>query len=156
MPLLSSLDTLSMFQQSIEVTKPHFKPDVFKAVPDNEASDDDSIMPLEYFATYELELQETILQLNSELDRECGSSDDGDEDDAFLSVSLDNNKPSDSDSSSSEEPLEASSGLCSLEHKLDGGNEFGDYELSLKNAVLELSSLSEVLVCSMVEQDACC
>ena len=140
-----------MFQQSIEVTKPHFKPDVHKPVPENEASDDDSIMPLEYFATYELELQETILQLNSELDRDDGSS-DGDEDEVFMSVSVDNNKPSDSESSSSEESLEP-------EHKPD---EFGDYELSLQNAVLELSSLSDVLVCSacpassVAEQDACC
>lgn len=58
-----------MFQQDIEVTQPHLKPIVYKSsvLHEDASPDQDSVIPLEYLTAYELELQQTILQLNSEL-----------------------------------------------------------------------------------------
>lgn len=135
-----------MFQQSIEVSKPHYKPTVFKSAIDNEPSGEDSVMPLEYFATYELELQETILQLNSELDRDSQDS-DFEEDDAFVSESQCDDRPSDSESSSTEELETFTTSLGLYQQNSDERiNEFGDYEQRLQNAVHELTSLSDILV----------
>ncbi len=140
-----------MFQQNIEVSQPHFKPAVFKTTAtDNELSDEGSVMPLEYFAAYELELQETILQLNSELDGDSETS-DCEEDDSFMNGCLHGDKLSDSESSSSEE-LETVNQVHEISSNVhqqecdEGVNEFGDCELSLQNAVHELASLSDVLV----------
>lgn len=132
-----------MFQPSIEVTKPHFKPVVNKAATVIEASDEDSIMPLEYFTTYELELHETIQQLNSEL---AGDSEESDceEDCVFMNGSLHNDKPSDSESASSED-LEPPKECHEIQINTNT-NEFGDCELSLHHAVLELTNLSDTLV----------
>lgn len=139
-----------MFQQNIEISKPHYKPTVFKSAIDNETSGEDSVMTLEYFATYELELQETILQLNSELDRDSQDSDFEEEDAFVVSESQCDDRPSDSESSSTEE-LETFNEVHenSSGHQQESNervNEFGNYEQRLQNAVHELTSLSDILV----------
>ena len=165
-----------MFQQhNIVVSKPHMKPEVLKpAASELNSEEEDAVMPLEYFADYELELQETILQLNSELE--------GDSDDSFSSKEEDGT----GSQSAVESSCVANSGSCSSEtdsgdeednmvfvHQLQsprsgvqdtsvptqecidqsGGSpynenaqEFDDYQLLLQNAVHELTSLSHVLV----------
>lgn len=146
-----------MFQQNIEVSHPHMKPVVFKCEelpPDST----DTVMPLEYFSAYELELQETILQLNSELEGNSDSSyseddDQNDADHAETSVSL-----SDRLSSSEDSVWEACEGEDGQVQSLEAPTSqqaspgvlptkaFDDYESLLQKAVHELTSLSDVLV----------
>ena len=60
-----------MLKQGV-VTNPQFKPVVLKsssADGNSSSNDEDLAMPLEYFSAYELQLQETLLELNSELER---------------------------------------------------------------------------------------
>lgn len=117
-----------MFQQSIEVSQPHMKPVLFKSSVISEiSSEEDSVMPLEYFAAYEIELQETILQLNSELGSESeedSSSDsaDGDQDSPESdSEQRNSNTLSSLDNSSHEaceEPVGTSAAQVELQEKL--------------------------------------
>lgn len=151
-----------MFQQSVVVNKPHFKPVVFKPSSELPSSDEDSVMPLEYFSGYELELQETILQLNSQLEDDSSSEED-EEDECFAEpISLGSLSCSDNCVEEvSKLPLESSSPdnvQHPPQHSISSTTdhdpvlpqaevevEFGDCEQLLQKAVHELSSL---LVCS--------
>jgi hypothetical protein len=144
-------------QQNIVVSKPHMKPEILKpsliADPPEEIT---TVMPLEDFAEYELELQETILQLNSELVETQGlggegsthdpgglseADSDDEEDDAILQSSEDgiqNSVPAEGSSASSHEDVVVPAD--------DSVVKFDAYELLLQRAVHELASLSDILV----------
>ena len=157
-----------MFQQNIEVSQPHMKPVVFKCEelpPDNT----DTVMPLEYFSAYELELQETILQLNSELegsDSSYSEDDQNNEEHAETGVGLSDRLSSCSEDSVWEscegengqiQSLEVQSSQQSSQQASLGvppTEAFDDYESLLQKAVHELSSLSAVLV--GVACSSCC
>jgi len=133
-----------MFQQSIVVSKPHMKPVVMKTAAVNEpSSDEESVMPLEYFSGYELELQETILQLSSELENygDWSSSSDEDESPELSQSATDATHTDSLESSVQETPSSADS-----REAPDNTYEFTDYELLLEKAVHDLTSLSDVLV----------
>ena len=154
-----------MFQQSIVVNKPHMKPVVLKSAADSEealVSDGDSVMPLEYFSSYELELQETILQLNSQLEDDSDSSSDEEDSEGCGAADQETLSLARTDSCScsessvyeeTEEPLEASHGqvqfqkcspqLCAAaeEEVVVPNGQFDEFESSLQKAVRELTSL---------------
>lgn len=165
-----------MFQQNIVVSKPHMKPEVLKPAASELTSEEDAVMPLEYFAGYELELQETILQLNSELEGDsddsfsskeedevetgvqsvaessccvasCSETDSGEEDMVFRQVELQSPRNGVQDTSvPTQECMDLQSDDKMVPSVSEGGQEFDDYELLLQNAVHELTSLSHVLV----------
>lgn len=157
-----------MFQQnSIVVGKPHMKPVVLKPSPaDEPLADEDAVLSLEYFAGYELELQETILQLNSELEGSFSSEEEEEEEDSLdqhvAETSLADSLSCSEADSVEEAPLGEAT-LGQLESPEDPAQEamnqrvvlsstngcayeFDDYELLLQKAVHDLASLSDVLV----------
>ena len=152
-----------MYQQSIEVSKPHFKPVVFKHDVHLPKEDDEFIMPLEEFSAYELELQETISQLTSELEESndlsdissCDSTGDSCETKSIVG------EPEETSSADScvddvEEPEamspceETAQKHCQNHHHSSASagvnREFCDYEMKLQQAIHELTSLSDVMV----------
>lgn len=140
-----------MYQQSIQVNKPHYKPVCFKS--SSNIEDDDTIMPLEDFAAYELELQETILQLNSEL---VGGSDSSASEDESSCGSVCGSYADESEASASDlcedvalsQMSHEQQQKCNTEHETSEAQvAFSDYELKLQRAIHELTSLSDGMVC---------
>ncbi len=150
-----------MFQQVI-VTNPNLKPVNIKSFIDDTSAESE-VMPLEFFDTYELELQETIQELNSELERSYSSDEDNNsslEDDfegqssainGALSVTL---SQSDSEESFSDDEFSRSPGskceilgaVLQCKERTSIDSPIIEYELRLQEAVHELTNLSDTLV----------
>lgn len=139
-----------MFQQGI-VTKPNFKPAVSKSAKVSATNEDEPVFPLEYFSAYEQELQETILELNSELDcGDCSGTFEGSRPSCSDSEEDESSDDEDCDKTSSGTPQSELAKEANEQQKFSfsvAKKEFDAYESRLQSAVKELSSLSHGLVC---------
>ena len=134
-----------MFQQNVVVTNPHLKPAVFK--PSVSEPSVDSALSLEFFSSYELELQETILQLNSELADGDDSSSQSEEDEPLNSSLTETPSVAECTTSREEEAvLRAQADLTAslqsaVEEDVGPSNlDFTNYELLVQKAVHDLDS----------------
>lgn len=149
------------------------KPVLLKLSASELSPEDHTAMPLEDFSGYELELQETIMQLNSELEADSDSSSSLEEDipdqcvaeNSLLVAYSSNLFSSETDSSEEEEaavgqlqfPEEGPSAPTQEDINQGAGcgvvlpasgcaYQFDDYVSLLQKAVHELASLSDILV----------